>query len=185
MTTLAIRSAILLGAFLYFTFPVCEAQQAAVQWKVFSLGDPPLRINLPGEAIPKETPLPLELINRLLRFDTFRFYHADGKLVAVMKFMQYIEPIEEPAGALLDAEVTHIMKSIHAEEVLQKEKNFTLNKYPGYKSTGQFMMDGKAYLFQDVVLKKDSSMWQVWVAAEQGDPVLEKMMKKVVKELRF
>jgi len=184
MATLSLRH-ILISILLFTIFHLCNSQDNADQWKVFYLGDPALKINLPGDVIPKESALPVDLINRLQRFDTFRFYHAEGKLVAVMKFMQYTTPIEEPVGALLDTEVTHIMKSIHAEEVVQKEKDFSLKKYPGRKSTGRFIMDHKAYSFLDVLLKKDNSMWQVWVAAEEGDPAMEKMMKKVVKELKF
>jgi hypothetical protein len=184
MATLSLRH-ILLSLLLFTLFHPCKSQDNAEQWKVFSLGDPALHINFPGEVIPKETPLPLDLINRLQRFDTFRFYHADGKLVAVMKFTQYNTPIEEPVGALLDTEVTHIMKSIHAEEVLQQEKDFSLHKYPGRKSTGRFMMEQKAYSFQDVLLKKDNSMWQVWVAAEESDPASVKMMKKIVKGIKW
>jgi hypothetical protein len=185
MTTLSIRTVLLLGAFFLFSYPKCDAQENADQWKIFQLGEPALYINLPGEVIPKETALPSDLINRLQRFDTFRFYYENGKLVAVMKFVQFNSPIEESAGTLLDSEVTQIMTSIKAEEVLQKEKNYTLNKCTGRKSTGSFMMENKAYLFQDVLLKKNNSMWQVWVAVEANSPNYEKMMNKIVKEIKF
>jgi len=87
--------------FSFLMIHTVRSQDVQPDWKVFSLGDPMLRIKLPGEATPMEAAVPSELINRLQRFDTYRFYHGDGKLVAVFKFVQYNAPIEGTTTALL------------------------------------------------------------------------------------
>lgn len=180
------RSHSLLYCSLLLIQSACFSQ--AVQntdWKVFSLGDPQLQIQLPGEVTPMESSVPWELINRLQRFDTYRFYHAEGKLVAIFKFIQYNTPIEETTPALLEKEIAEVMKSIKAEQVLHSEKNFKLKKIPGCKSTGSFILHQQQWIFQDMLLRNDSSMWQVWIAAEESDPVYAKTMKDIVKSIGF
>ena len=175
---------IFLLGILWFTIPV-HAQAPSETWKLFPLGNPALNINLPGDAIPMETPVSVEEINRIQRFDTYRLYHAEGKVVAVLKFMQYNAPIEEPAIALMDTELTHIMKSIKAEEILSTGKNIKVKQVPGYKLAGRFMLKQQPWLFQDFLLKKEGSMWQVWIAAEDSDPDYEKTMVKIAKSMQF
>jgi len=161
------------------------AQETPTQWKIFSLGNPALSINLPGDAIPMETPVSVEEINRIKRFDTYRLYHGDGKVVAVLKFMQFNKPIDEPLIQLMDTELDHIMISIKAEEILSTGKNIKVKQVPGYKLTGRFMLKQQPWLFQDFLLKKEDSMWQVWIAAEESDPAYEKTMLKIAKSVKF
>jgi len=154
-------------------------------WTVFSLGDPILQIKLPGEATPMESAVPSDLINRLQRFDTYRFYHGDGKLVAVFKFVQYNAPIEETTTALLETEVDALMTSIKAEEVTREDKDFSLQKVRGRKTTGSFALDHHQWIFRDILLRNDTSMWQVWIAAEESDPAYAKTMDKIVKGIKW
>ena len=170
----------------FLLMPSARAQEdLAAEWKVFSLGDPVLKIKLPGEVTPMETSVPLDLINRLQRFDAYRLYHGEGKLVAVFKFIQYNAPIEESAKTLLEKEVDDLMKSIKAEDVTKEDKDFSLQKVPGRKSTGSFTLDHEKWMFQDLLLRKDSSMWQVWIAAEESDAGYVKMMNQIVKGIKF
>ena len=185
MTTQSFRLALLFGACLLCISVLCKAQENEAQWKIFQLGNPALNINLPCDATPMETPVSVEEINRLQRFDTYRLYHAEGKVVAVLKFMQYNSPIEEPPVALMDTELDHIMKSIKAGEILSTGRNFKLHQIPGYKLTGRFMLQDQPWLFQDFLLKKENAMWQVWIAAEESDPSYEKTMLKIAKGMKF
>ncbi len=155
------------------------------QWKVFPLGDPPLKIKLPGEVTPMEASVPSDMINRLQRFDTYRFYHAEGKLVAVFKFIQYNTTIEETTSELLEKEVATTMTMIKAEQMEQTGKDIKWKKVPGRHSTGSFLLDNQKWLFQDILLRNDSSMWQVWVAAEDTDPALITKMNQIVKGIKF
>jgi hypothetical protein len=157
----------------------------ATSWKLFPLGDPALHINLPGEVTPMETSVPWDLINRLERFDTYRFYHADGKVVAIFKFIEYNAPIEESADTLMEKEIADVMTTIKAEQILHAEKSIQVKKIPGQKATGSFMLKNQHWVFEDVLLHKGPSMWQVWVAAEESDPAYVKTMNKVVKSIKF
>lgn len=185
MTTQSFRLTLLFGTCLLCISALCKAQENADPWKLFQLGNPPLNINLPADATPMETPVSVEEINRIQRFDTYRLYHAEGKVVAVLKFVQYNALIEEPANALIDTALNHILKSIQAEEILSTGKNIKVKQVQGYKLSGQFMLKQQPWLFQDFLLKQDDSMWQVWIAAEGSDPGYEKTMLKIAKSLKF
>lgn len=132
-----------------------------------------------------ESSVPADLINRLQRFDTYRLYHAEGKVVAVFKFAQFNAPIVEASSVLLETEISNLMKSIKAEQVVRVDKEIKLNKIPALKSTGSFMLNNQKWIFQDMLIRKDSSMWQVWIAAEDSNPVYAKTMTQVVKSIKF
>ncbi|HXR81884.1 MAG TPA: hypothetical protein VN763_13235 [Saprospiraceae bacterium] len=171
--------------FSFLMIHTVRSQDVQPDWKVFSLGNPMLRIKLPGEATPMEAAVPSELINRLQRFDTYRFYHGDGKLVAVFKFVQYNAPIEGTTTALLEKEVDDLMTSIKAKDVTREEKDFSLQKVPGRKATGSFTLDHHQWLYADLLLRNENSIWQVWIAAEESDPAYAKTMNQIVKGIKF
>jgi|GEM_PF-4395824 len=164
----------------------CIAQADKIAgWKVFPLGDPALMIKLPGEVTPMATPVPSDLINRLERFDTYRFYHAEGKVVAIFKFVQYNAPIRETADTLMENEVKAVMKSIDAEQVVHADKDIKIKNIPARKSTGSFLVNQQKWNYQDILVRKDSSMWQVWIAGEDSDPAFAKTVNQVVKSIKF
>jgi hypothetical protein len=164
----------------------CSAQSGPpVNWTNFDLGDPPLHLTLPDEATPMETSVPWEMINHLQRFDTYRLYYAEGKLVATFKFIQFNMPIEESNATLLDKEVADVMKLIKADQVEQQGKEIKIKSVPGRKAAGSFILDQQKWVFRDWVMQKDSSMWQVWMATREDDPALLKTLKKMEKGIKF
>ena len=65
-------------------------------------------------------------------------------------FVQYNAPIEETTTALLEKEVDDMMNTIQAEEVTWQDKDFSLQKVPGRKSTGSFTLDHHKWMFRDL-----------------------------------
>lgn len=77
------------------------------------------------------------------------------------------------------------MKAIKAEQVTHAEKNMKLQKIPALKSSGSFLLHQQKWKFQDVLVRQDSSMWQVWIAAEDSDPAYARTMNQVMKSIKF
>ena len=164
---------------------IASGQGTACDWQEFSLGEPKLSMILPAKAVPMEVQVPFDMINHIRRFDTYRLYFAEGKVLAVFKFAQYNIPIAANPGDVLKEELSKLMSGMKAMNVRQEEKEIKLQSFQGFKIHGSFELNQKNWLFEDHLFLSDGSMWQVWIAVESGDMEREDMMRKMIKSFRF
>jgi hypothetical protein len=161
------------------------SQAPADNWIQFSLGDRPLTMDLPEPVTPMEVQVPWDMINHIRRFDTYRLYHAEGKVVAIFKFVDYNVPITTPLHDLLQTEMNEILSSLKAEKISKEEKAIKLQKISGQKMDGTFQLHQKPWVFRDALFVDNTSMWHVWVAVEKNGKGYEKVMERILKSLRF
>lgn len=164
---------------------VCSSQDQAYDWQVFLLGEPKLAITLPAKVVPMEVQVPFDMINHIKRFDTYRLYFAEGKVVAVFKFAEYNIPIAASPRDVLKDELSKILTGLKAANIQQDEDHIKFQGMRGFKAEGSFEINQTSWLFEDHVFVRDGAMWQVWIGVEEGEEVHKEILKKMVKSLKF
>lgn len=170
---------------LCFSPLISNSQNSTVNWVDFSLGDPALSIQLPAKAVPMEVQVPFDMINHIRRFDTYRLYFAEGKVLGVFKFAQYNIPITAHPQDVLREELSKLLSGIKAMNVRQEEQEIKLQSFHGFNIHGSFELNQQDWLFEDQLFLSDGSMWHVWIAVEGGDQERQDLMRKVIKSFRF
>ena len=164
---------------------VLQRQSMTCDWQEFLLGDPELSIEMPAEMVPMEVQVPFDMINHIKRFDTYRLYFAEGKVVAVVKFAEYNIPIAKNAHDVMQDELNGILKGLKAMNIQRDETDIKLKGIRGNKVEGSFELNDSNWSFEDQLFVRDGAMWQVWMGIEKGDEDREEIMRKVMKSLKF
>lgn len=60
-----------------------------------------------------------------------------------------------------------------------------MKKVHGIKATGSFVIGKEKWNFQDILLKNEAALWQIWIAADQQDERLKGLMDEIMESVHY
>jgi hypothetical protein len=165
----------------------CARSQDPVykDWVSFELGQPALRMQLPGPVVAKEAQVNPETIQILKRYDTYQYLHPSNMLMGIFQFAQHTQPmVVTPSEALMTG-MSKMFNSMNSTDAAFETEEVIYLYRQGAKGTGSFTYNGKPWQFVSIVVIHNETMWQLWMAAEKSTTEYTAMLDNIVRSIAF
>ena len=169
-------------AFLWMCLPCVMYSQDA--WPVFSLGSPPLYLNLPGVPEPMETQIQPSMLEVMKAYYAFR-YDDDMKGIKVMLLQTSYAQHIHPDFTIISDQTIRELSTRGALDIIYETTSIEIEGKKGIRQRGTLVIKGETMDFTTTILNEETHVWKVIIFERMGDAEANQAGQFILESITF
>ena len=157
--------------------------QGTGTWQNFSIGNPPMKVLVPGEPTPQNVTLPKTVQDFVKTYQASYYEDGHGLVITIMHVVYSVDVVADLSGAL---EGTNGQwKATGSKVAILSTSHNRITGKSSIQERGKLINGGEENDYMDIVIGDGPKLWQVIVMVPSKDAERLKTLQKIVDSITF